>query len=74
VPRKSSKETAEAEVTAAHRAIIELFSDPKMHVPARRRFYYDPERQEFIQDPLDLAVEEAIKGGKPRWPRRIRIG
>jgi hypothetical protein len=30
-----------------------------------RHFYFDPERPEFIQDPIDFAVEEAIKGGKP---------
>jgi hypothetical protein len=53
---------------------VELFSEPKMHVPARRRFNYDPERQEFVQDPLDSAVEEAIKVANHDGLVEIRIG
>jgi hypothetical protein len=57
---------------AAFQALAEMFSDTKVHGRGHRTYEYDPERQEFIEDQLDSAIEEAIQGGKPRRARRIR--
>jgi hypothetical protein len=72
-----AKAQAEADVVldATDRAIIEFFSDPKNRIRPRRRYNYDPERQEFVQDPIDFMVEallDEIINGKPRRPRKPR--
>ena len=69
---EAEKAAREAELDAADQALLELFSDPKGHAPRGRRYNYDPERREFIQDAFDFAIEQAITG-KPRRPRRIRL-
>jgi hypothetical protein len=51
-----------AEADAADRALLEIFSDPKLpRFPPRRRWVFDPEKQQFIRDEIDPMLEQAFK-------------
>jgi hypothetical protein len=63
-PKKRSREAAHAitpEADAAARALFEIFSDPKRRLPPRNRWTFDPVRQQFVRDPIDLMLQRKIK-------------
>jgi hypothetical protein len=51
-----------AEADAADRALLEIFSDPKLpRFPLRHWWVFDPEKQQFVRDEIDLMLEQAFK-------------
>ena len=56
-----SKQAIDAEVDAATRALFEIFSDPKTQLPPCNRWLFDPARQQFVRDPIELMLQREIK-------------
>jgi hypothetical protein len=59
MPQESAKEPAQSLDEIADE-LFKIFSDPKTGYTARRYWLFDPERQVFYRDPLDIELEKAF--------------
>jgi hypothetical protein len=59
-PSEQSGVPTDDEISASERWLLEFFSDRKKRIPPRKRWLFDPERQQFVRDPIDLMINQAI--------------
>ena len=61
-PPSGSPDEIANELAAADKALLEIFSDPKLpRFPPRHRWVFDADRQQFVRDEFDLMLERTFK-------------